>query len=98
MPGAGAGDGAGDGLAALVGLGVHARALELAQDAVAIHGEVEQPLGGIVAGLGADGGERVQVHATGEGVLAGGQHDPLDRVVGERLIDQRLDGGEGLPA
>jgi hypothetical protein len=65
---------------------------------VAVHGEVEQPLGGIVAGLRPDRGERVEVHAAGEGVLAGGHDDPLDRVIGQRLIDQRLDGGEGLPA
>ena len=88
---AGAGDGDGHRLAALVGLGVHPRALKLAQDAGAAHGEIKQRLRRIIARLGRDTGQRVQIHPACEGVLARGQHDTLDAGVAERVIDQLID-------
>jgi hypothetical protein len=45
----GAGDHTGDRLAALVGLRVHARALDLAQQGVHLHRALKKPLGRIVA-------------------------------------------------
>jgi hypothetical protein len=40
-------------------------------------------------------GDDVEVHAPGKGsFLARGDDDALDRVIGQRVVDQRLDGGQ----
>ena len=74
----GAGQGGGDGLASLVRLGLHARALDLPQDGVGAHQAVEEAAGGVVAGLLLHAGDDVEVHAAGEAVgLAGGDDGAL---------------------
>ena len=83
-----AGQGGGDGLAALVGLGVHARAFDLAQQTMHLHRALEQALGRIVARTFLHLGQQVQVHPAGKGVFARGDHDALDRIIGQRVVNQ----------
>ncbi len=84
----------GNRLAALVGLGVHPGAFDLAQDAVAFHGEVEQAFGRVVTGFLADRAKHVQIHPGGEIGLARGDHGTLDGVVAEDLVKEALDRGK----
>ena len=87
----GAGQGGGNRLAALVGLGVHARAFNLAQQVMHAHRAFKQTLGRIVARVLFHLGEQVQVHATGKGAfLARGNDDALDGVIGQRGVNQRV--------
>ena len=86
-----AGQGRGNRLAALVGLGVHARAFDLAQQGMHFHRAVKQPLCGVVPCVFAHLGEQVQVHTTGKGpVFARGDHGPLDGVVGQDFVDDAV--------
>jgi hypothetical protein len=88
----GAGQGRDDGLGPFQGLRVHARAFDLAQHLVHLHHAVEDRL----RAAGAHPGDDVQVHAAGKVLLAGGEHDPLDGRVGEGLVDEGGEEGEGL--
>ncbi len=95
----GARQGGADRLAALQRLRVHARALDLAQQAVDLHQPVEKTLCGVVTGALLHLGDHVQVHSAGEAVgLARCDHDPLDGVIGQRAVDQRFEIGKALLA
>jgi hypothetical protein len=91
--------GGGDGLAPLVGLGIHPRAFDLAQQGVHPHRALEETLCRIVARGFLHLGQQVQVHAPREGaVLAAGDDDALHGVVGKRRVDgcvEFLDAIEG---
>ena len=94
----GAGQDAGDRLAALVAL-VHARAFDLSQDGVDGHDALEDAGGGIVTAIVAHLCDHVEIHAAGEAAgLAAGDDDALDRVVGERVVDQPVELVEALDA
>ena len=80
----GAGQGGGNRLAALLGLGVHAGEFDLAQPAVQVHHAVEHRLDTVLLHLA----ENVEVHPAGKAVLAAGDDDPLDRLVAQGLVDQ----------
>ncbi len=81
----------GNRLATLVGLGVHARALDLSQDGMHPHHPVKEPLGGIVARVIAHLGDDVEVHTSREGPLfARGDDHALDGLIRQGLVNQRL--------
>ena len=87
-PQRGAGQGGGDGLAAFQGLGVHARALDLAQKLVQAHHAVEHALRAARPHAGDD----VQIHPAGEILLARGDDDALHGVIGQRVVNQAAQG------
>ena len=98
--GADAGRGArrrpGDRLAALQRLRVHAGALDLPQQRVQRHRALEEPAGGVGAGLRLHLGEHVQVHAAGEVGLGRGDDDALDGGVGQRRVDGGVELGDAV--
>ena len=59
---------------------------------MAVHGEIKKAFGRSVAAFMLDRGERTQVHAAGEGLLARGDNDAFDVFVfdgcGHKIVDQ----------
>gem|GEM_PF-4722026 len=86
-PQRGAGQGARDGLAALLGLGVHPRQLDLAQQMMQGHHAVEDRRYTALFHAGDD----VQVHAGGKVLFAAGDDDALDGLVSQRLVDEPVE-------
>ena len=86
----GAGQGGGDGFAALQRLGVHARAFDFAQGGVHLHDTLEQAARGFVACVVAHFGQHVQVHAAGEVFLARSDHDAFDGGIGQRVVNEAV--------
>ncbi len=83
-------------LAALVGLRIHPGALQPAQDPVHPHQPVHQTLRRLISRVLLHLRDDVEVHAAREIRFAGGQHDPLDRVVRQRGVDAGVELGDAL--
>jgi hypothetical protein len=91
-----AGGGPGDGLAALVGLGVHARPLDLAQEAVERHQPLEEAARGVGAGGLLHAGDDVEIHAAGEVGLPARDDDAAAGGVAEGAVDGGVELGDAL--
>ena len=87
----------GNRLAALVGFWIHARALDLAQQRVDAHDAFKQTRGRIFTCVHFHLSEHIQIHTTRKAVrFARGNDDAFHRLVGERVVEMRLQVDETL--
>ena len=82
---------AGNRLAALEGLGVHAGAFDLAQGGMDFHDAGKNRGCRVIAAILFHFGKHVQVHPGGKAVLAGCQDDAFDGVICQCCVDQAIE-------